>query len=413
MPWIRQTDLQSRESGRRNMAGKEPSEVRSTNVNKDTRQTRSLVGLPGDWRRQLERLKQSLVVTARQASWDRYRHAILWFDGDLPDRISAVHPRVYASGGPIHHTITVPLPHGGHHVHFFFDDMEVGGKDDLKSLMNALGNTQRILHTIPKRVLPTFAVPPVGDGLTEDLLTWLYLLHWLGHDPNNTVFRSQLEFTSNKSGLSSRTEFREWNRCSTLPDFDAVRFLTLSHSAEKAIDSWQEEHRSAEKPLPEVIACSLSKPLGYASMNAIDLILRQDQFQRELRETNSEKATTHIRKPTTLQREKDLAELYKVVFGHFLKHHGDPMVEPLTWKEIRARLPQGRATWSQSKISRVMARLLKAKGDNGMTAYRDAFKSRNPFIGLQQYDPEGRRTVDGIIDPNPVFDEDDADAEEA
>lgn len=322
-----------------------------------------------DWRRELDRLKHSLADASLQPR-THYHHAVLLVEGELPDGFTSVPPNVHVRGVGVQRVIPVRLPRGGFHVHFIFDDSPAGGPtDDLDLLVDILWNIKHILHAVPRHLLPIFDVPNVTDGRTECLLIWLYLLNWLGHDRDNTVFNSWQQCLRFKGEYVCRPDFEDWKTCSTLPGFDLVPFLTLTDTGESGLDSWREEHRSKGKPLPEIIASSLSKPLWYASMNAIDRILACRNAGRP------EPRVPTPRRKRSPNTPDWVLYLLTVLCKHHVPEDADPCFEPLSAKEIGRHLG-----WKQPDVSKRLKKLLSevpfAKGLKQMNAYKALCRNR-------------------------------------
>lgn len=324
-----------------------------------------------DWCRPLERLKTALIA-ARPADGDRYRHGVVWVEGELSADVARVNPRILSGGGRVRRAIPVNCPAGGHLVHYFFDD---GSGDDggagLDLLARVVRRAASALRTVPQRVLPPFTRPDVADGLDEALLLWASLLHRLGRVEGNSAFRSTLEALPATDELSSWATFSDWDRFPVLPGFDPVPAMTGTAQDRKSLVEWRAEHRAAGLQLPKVIAASLSKPLWYASANAPDQILLLDRAAPQP-VTNR---TRHRADGVSADRRGDpywelKCHIVTVLFEHHRPTATDPRDTPLTQGQIAERIEV-----DQSTVSRGLAALLLevpcCQGKKPKKAYRD------------------------------------------
>ena len=315
---------------------------------------------------ELRCLKIRLEETARQTQRDHYHHAILHVDGELTEDIRNITPRIYASGHRVARKQTVHLPQGGNQIHFFFDDnLDDSDHGILALFRQVVSRTQKIMAALPKRLAPAIQVPPQKEknGLVENELSWLYLLHWLGHQPSNSVFRTHIEFMYSSSDYWHDSQFLPWDQCSTITDFEPIALLTLSGKPGQGCDYWKGRHQEEGKQLPEIIASSLSKPLLYASINAVDLLLRQDDSPSGTR--------SHVSTVKTKEWEVDLD--VSSLLGILMAHHGAysgvrcntpmkgtkilEMLKGTESKKEKERTKGKKAGWNQPRISRTMKKI--------------------------------------------------------
>jgi hypothetical protein len=208
-----------------------------------------------DWQAELGILRTQLEMTGRQSQRDHYYHAIVMIDGELPSAPEEWVPGTQACGHRTARTIQVALPEGGYHLHYIFDsNIDESDHALLTTLQQQVVRTQKVQAAAPNRVLPRFAVPPQPNGLDENFLAWLYLLHWLGHQPGNSVFRTEIEYLNSPAELVSEVRFSPWEQCSTLPDFDPIGLLTRTSPVGQSLSEWKARHQQAGKQLPPVIA---------------------------------------------------------------------------------------------------------------------------------------------------------------
>ena len=321
--------------------------------------------MSANWKFGLQRLQDPILVI-RDSVRQEYHHGLIDIDGELLPTFTGAVPGIYAAGGKLLDQIVVPLPAGRCHVHYFFEyygfHYQDGGPDrrGLDALQEHFHNLHSLLAKIPVRVLPRIEIPPLNNGLEENIVRWAYVLHWLARLPENKVFHSELEFAYSEDDLVAGKNFKPWGEFSSLPDFDPVAFLTpTAPPTREAVEEWKQLHREAGRQFPAVFASSLTKPLFYASVNAIDLLLRrQDAFELE---KNDAKPRPDAR-PGRLG--GDLSDREALVLSVLMKHHGcytdKPVFASLKQEELAARTvtqkrPKG---ISQSTVSRALGDLL-------------------------------------------------------
>ena len=322
--------------------------------------------MSANWKFGLQRLQDPILVI-RDSVQQEYHHGLIDIDGDLLPTVTGAVPGIYAAGGKLLDQIVVPLPSGRCHVHYFFEyygfNYQDGGPDrrGLDALQDRLQNVHSLLAKISVHVLPRFEIPPLENGLKENIVRWVYVLHWLARLPENNVFHSELEFAYSEDDLVARKNFKPWSECSSLPDFDPVVFLTpTAPPTKEEVENWNHRHDEAGRRFPAVLASSLTKPLFYASVNAIDLLIRrQDAFELERNDAKPKPDT----RPARLG--GDLSNREALVLSVLMSHHGcytdEPVFAPLKEEELAARTatekrPKG---ISQSTVSRALGDLLK------------------------------------------------------
>lgn len=262
----------------------------------------------------------------------------------------------------------VSLPQGGSHIHFFFDDNPDDSNHEILSVFQKeVSCSQRILDALPKRLIPRFHVPPQTSGLIENELSWLYLLHWLGNQPSNSIFKTHIEFLNSSSNYWYDSRFLPWDQCSSLVDFEPITLLTLTEEKGQGSEYWRNRHREQGKQLPEIIASSLSKPLLYASINAVDLLL---QLTTKPSKPNASVSKVKITKGEDGE-EEDVDMYVPQLLTVLMKHHkpesGDIREQPLTQRELVEKF-QG--TWAWSRIYRTMKKIFaEVPACQGMTAF--------------------------------------------
>ena len=296
-----------------------------------------------DWKAELGILRTQLEMAARQSQRDHYYHAIVMIDGELPSVPEEWMPGTQACGHRTVRKITVALPEGGYHLHYIFDaNLDNSDHALLKTLQEQVLRTQKVQAAAPNRVLPRFAVPPQPNGLDENFLAWLYLLHWLGHQPGNSVFRTNIEYLNSSAELVSRVHFSPWEQCSTLPEFDPIGLLTRTSPEGEGLSEWKARHQQAGKQLPPVIASSLSKPLLYASINAVARILNSD-------EDTTEKVSANLRQKSGGKRTHRDEYLLELLYRHHKRDDGSVCDVPLEQEVVAELLKVSQPTASTPK----------------------------------------------------------------
>lgn len=326
-----------------------------------------------DWQAELGILRTQLEMTARQSQRDHYYHAIVMIDGELPSVPKEWMPGTQACGQRTARNIQVALPEGGYHLHYILDsNIDESDHALLKALQQQVLRTQKVQAAAPNRVLPRFAVPPQPNGLDENFLAWLYLLHWLGHQPGNSVFRTNIEYLNSSDELVSGVRFSPWEQCSTLPEFDPIGLLTRTSTEGEGLSEWKARHQQAGKQLPPVIASSLSKPLLYASINAVARILNSDEI-------TSDGVPADPRQKSGAKRTHRDEYLLELLYRHHKRDDGSVCDVPLEQEKVAEQL-----SVSQSTVSRM---------------FEDLFANQTPCKGRRAMDCYRHLCEEGLIDP--------------
>jgi hypothetical protein len=311
-----------------------------------------------DWRRELGVLSVELQAVLRhQSQRDHYHHAIVHVGGELTPDIELHRPRIYASGHRVARNYVVALPKGGFHIHYFMDgNIDDSNHEPLDVFKGMVSRIRRVLKTLPAKLAPQIAIPPQANGADENMLSWLYLLHWLGNQSHNRVFRTHVEFAQSISSYSYRDQYQPWEQCSSLPDFDPVELLTLSGRQGEDDGVWRSRHVAHGKVLPEMIASSLSKPLFYASINAASMLGAMPLPEK--RHRRPENQTEEVR--------SDLRNLRDMLIRHHCRSDGVTNWEAMTLDQIASSL-----SWQQSRATRRMQAMFPDyRGKKGHKAYQ-------------------------------------------
>jgi len=297
--------------------------------------------MTSNWKSDLRRLKETLSLVT--SGLPDFSHALVQGKGEYFQGVNLVSPKCEWIGGTSFHRIIVPLPDGGYHLHFFWDELEDGEcKRGLAVLQQRLQDCQAILARVPGFVLPRIVVPTLKNGLEEKTAWWMYVLHWLASLAGNTAFHTEVGFLESEEAFRQEKKFKEWNTCSTLPEFDPRPFLTLTSPKDEGLEQWKALHLSAGKLFPEVFLSVLTKPVLYASVNAIDPLLI-----RSLTDSGDEPKSRRLgKRPPT----GDFSEGCKRLLSILLNHHecGEgPKFTPLLQSELAEKLGCSQATVSR------------------------------------------------------------------
>lgn len=324
--------------------------------------TREGATVSSSWRFYLERLRDEFVIAFK--GLPECYHGIIMVDGELPSDIERVVPRFYAAmGNELVHRIVIPFPSGGYHLHFFFTDFyDNHDRRGLDALQERLHNIHTLLAKLPARVLPTIVVPPRENGLEENIVRWMYGLHWLASTPGHSIFKTEREFLYCKGDFAASESLHPWAECSTVPDFDPCPLMTGTGSPTKNLGYWKRQHNEAGKRFPEVIASSLTKPLLYASVNAIGLLLNRESPPLE---TGSvKKRVCRTPKDGRLELERDhvaVLDVLKKRHAYGLEDRLAPLTHDqildeikLVWAPPDANHPE---YWCRSRIQRTIVDL--------------------------------------------------------
>jgi hypothetical protein len=317
-----------------------------------------------DWKSHLKCL-QGDIDQLWESSVDFF-HGVIFVDGVSSPEISNLTPSFYAgNSNRIIRRILVPHVSGGCHLHYFYNDWSDGiDQRGLDALQKRLQTIHTILSKVPVRVLPNIAVPAMKNGIEENTIQWMYMLHWLASVPDNRVFHTEMEFSPFANEFVVDTRLKPWAECSTVPDFDPVPYLTLTASIKNPLEQWKQRFAEAGKQFPGVIASSLTKPVLYSSLNAIELLLQRDT-------SSGHRVRICRKKPLKSEgKSRELTSDETVVLAVLKKHHKceTDMTnrEPLTNKEILEKITNEWTTlkpghWGESRVQRTITGLFKSK----------------------------------------------------
>lgn len=290
------------------------------------------------------RAVQARIEGLRQAfpDTDLSHGMILDLDSDVADEVS--NPSFYATRDSLIEAFSCELNSGGTLTHYIYDDHYDSDKaknllDGLVKILSGIGSK---LAAVPKKTLPGIRVPSFGDGKKDSLARWCSTMQFLGQFPENQAFKTAQEFAAEESN-PSRTTFAPWEELSSLDQFDPMKFLLdESHQAD-AVTDWRIRFQTDGKTFPNAIASSLTKPVVYASLNAIDKIIGQfrEQPKKQVIRTAATETDEH---PTSAEH----------VLHQLRVHHGSetsvPNFSPVKQEEFADKIGI-----SQSEVSKMIA----------------------------------------------------------
>lgn len=311
-----------------------------------------------DWRSELTDLRNRLETTRQQHSdRDHYHHGVVFIAAEPSDEFMQLAPTMYACGLRVAEKHVVRSPSGGHYLHFIFDNSGHDAPDDVLHLFRReLARVQKLLKMLPKKLCPEISFPPMKNGAVENMLHWISLLHWLGRQRTG-IFESHIEFLPSTNDYLNGMRHREWSECSTVADFDPISLMSLTLQKGENLNIWQERHVAAGKQLPEVISSSLSKPLLYASHNALNWLLDRSDGGEQHRNRRED-----ARKKDILSQDGD--ELLTFLVHHHRCKPGskcEQLCVPIPNQAVMAEMINrwtNTSKWNQSRVSRALGEVL-------------------------------------------------------
>ncbi|MBL9164607.1 MAG: hypothetical protein JNL18_17905 [Planctomycetaceae bacterium] len=275
------------------------------------------------WQRKLEQL-QSALQAIRGDGEPQLHHAMLLVRGPVSEPLETVHPRVFASRSVILDRFEVRLSDELRIVHFVFTDYrDDEHPDKLRQLKHSLWKAREVLDDIPARLMPKTWSPTIADGKNHSFAKWLSFLQLVSKWENQHFLRVEFEYAADLDSLErtiysypqkSHGCIRPWDEVSHLYDTDVLQLLTLHVSKGQGAAEWQKAYYAANPQLPKVLAASLTKPLLYLFVNAIDLLCNvASQEAKESRRVVSRRFE---------RSSKDLSHLEVLVLALLRSHHG-------------------------------------------------------------------------------------------
>lgn len=158
----------------------------------------------------------------------------------------------------------------------------------LKSKLREMHN---LLHEIPERVAPFPSIPPMPNRLDGNFALWGLMLLWLGGRKNH-AFRSILEFHPSTERFLCGDCPHLWDEFAAVPECDMLSLVTQTFESGTSVEYWVDAHTKAGRTFPPVLSARLSKPVVYASLNAVDFLIQtgieKRPPQRNLKSTRPE-----------------------------------------------------------------------------------------------------------------------------
>lgn len=300
------------------------------------------------WEQKLQQFQRSLEAFRNFVGIDLY-YAVVHIRGPQLAPNDRATPLVYASGGTLFDTLTLPITAEEHQLHLLFGmDHAPAREDVLRNFKSQLRDLHDLFPLIPQRVLTSSTLPAMANGGDENFVRWGLALIWLGAREQK-VFQSEVEFAESASSFGINGRVSPWEKLSPVPGFDPIELVTQTGKPDKGWAHWNQEHTKAGRTFPEVLAVSLTKPIFYASVNAVDLLIQIGLEQRP--KSNTKRIPTRVTRGGTKLTGADL-----LVIAALRKHHqgaDGPNFTPLIEDEI-ADL----AGVSQSSASRTLKKHL-------------------------------------------------------
>lgn len=278
--------------------------------------------MPQPWQRKLEQL-QSAIETIREDGEPQLHHGMLLVRGPVSDTPGTVHPKVYASSRVILDRFDARLGDELRVVHFVFTDYQDDEHPEkLRQLKHALWTARNVLDDIPTRLMPKTWSSPIADAKNHAFAQWLSFLHLVSRWDNQHFLRVEFEYAADLNSLdrtihsypqTSHGCIRPWGEVGHLYDADILKLMTFQAPTGQGAE-WQKSYYAANPELPKVLAASLTKPLLYLFLNAIDLLCNlAGQEAKETRRVVSRKFDRSV---------KDLSPLETLVLSLLRSHHG-------------------------------------------------------------------------------------------
>lgn len=266
-------------------------------------------------------------------------------------------PHIYASGLSHGESLMVPLGHDEYQLHLVFStDFSDVDRNALKRFKTQLRDFRDLFPIIPQRVLPAPRVPAIAEGADEDFVRWGLSLIWLGATEQN-VFHNVVEHAATAREARIKGNVARWEEFSPVPEFNPIAMVTLTESLNRGWEYWNQQHSKSGRSFPQVFAVSLTKPILYASLNAIDLLIQRGKEQRPVPKKVKLKSR-ELRDGTTLSKRELL--VLNVLRSHHCRSDAD-CFEPLTQDEIGLMAGLSQST-AQRALEDLLDRIAYGKG---------------------------------------------------
>lgn len=158
------------------------------------------------------------------------------------------------------------------------------------------------------------------------------------------VFRCEKEYADSAISFQINGRVTPWETLSPVPGFDPIEFVTRRGKPPREWPFWKQEHAKAGRAFPEVLSVSLTKPIFYASLNAVDLLI---QIGLERRPESSTK-----RRPSLTTRDgTTLTDADRLVISALRKFHQGENDQP-NFTILKQTKVAAMAGTSQESVSR-------------------------------------------------------------
>lgn len=282
-----------------------------------------------------------------------------------PDDISETFdPRFYATTDTLIETFSCQLGFGGRLTHYIYAERGESSRarDLLDGLAKVLAQIGSTLAAIPKKTLPSIPFASFSGGNQDRMARWCSTVQFLGQLPCNRSFKTEFEFSSEKPDGFGRTMFTPWEEYSSLDQFDPLMFLLTECHDENIARKWRDDFHTEGRKFPRAIASSLTKPLMYASTNAVDKIIGR------FNELPKRRVIQAIPDKTD-----GLPTYAEYVLDELWKHHGGESGIP-NFERIKQEAFAAQIGISQSQVSKMMeywmAKIEKFPEEEGSNKYK-------------------------------------------
>jgi hypothetical protein len=144
-----------------------------------------------------------------------------------------------------------------------------------------LGHLDDIIRQAPLNVFPVFNFERTKDKITDNVLTWMYLLYHLAWKHKHPTLYAELGYIVTEEDFKEGCQVKAWNEYqSPFAGFHPEGVLTCTAGTNRDWEAWRDRHTSADKQFPEVFAAFLTKNVFYGSMSAIELLIPRDVASR-------------------------------------------------------------------------------------------------------------------------------------
>lgn len=296
------------------------------------------------WEQKLRSFQRALEAFRAFAQVD-LQYGVVHVHGPIPDPDETQQASIYASGGTLAESLLVPITDDDYQLHLLFGmDLAPVKAEIIKQFKSLLRDLHDIYPILPKWVPTPVRLPGIANGGDENLVRWGLTLLSVGATEQK-VFRCENEYADSAISFQINGRVTPWENLSPVPGFNPIEFVTRRGKPPREWPFWKQEHARAGRAFPEVLAVSLTKPIFYASLNAVDLLI-QIGLERRPESSTKRRPSLTTRDGTTLT-DKD-----RLVIGALRQHHkeegGETDFTPLSQTTV-ARM----ARISQPSVNRM------------------------------------------------------------